>query len=100
MLPSLLMHRLPSFCRVEEESLNSMSLYASVVVNRIDEGMYTRDGKIFIQKNIPTQYYTRKHKHGLWPLEVLQHQVCCGALPFSSFISSLLFLDQREVSWD
>jgi hypothetical protein len=78
-----------------------MSLYASVVANRIDEAMYTKDGTLFIQKHIPTQYYTRKHKHGLWPLEVLQHQVPSPLpippiFPLTPIVS--LPSDQREVS--
>jgi CheY-like chemotaxis protein len=47
----------------------------------VEEAMFTRDGILFIQKHIPTQYYTRKHKHGLWPLEVLQHQVLSVLCP-------------------
>lgn len=79
------------YFRVVAEILNSMSLYASVVANKTEEGMYTVGDTIFLQKSIPTQFYTRKHKHGLWPLEVVQNQVSFLFL-FNFFFNFLLIL--------
>jgi len=59
--------------RLVGESMQEIQLYAS---SRLEQGSeLSPDGEELYPTSAVTQFYVRKHKHALWPLEVVQHQM-------------------------